>query len=184
MDAIRYDPATGSIEWRLRKKGRKQGVAAGHVKADKRTKYRRITIDGSRYYAHRLAWLLHYGVWPRQEIDHIDGNGLNNAINNLREASTTENNRNARMHLNNTSGFNGVCWIPRLKKWQARIQVDGKKISLGCFSSRENAKSAYEHEKRKHGFTSRHGISGVSPRFMRSSMAESQSKHNKSRSRR
>ena len=73
--------------------------------------YITIWIDGKSYLAHRLAWLYVYGRFPdglRPEIDHMDGNPINNSIANLREVSRSENQRNQKMCSDNTSGITGV----------------------------------------------------------------------------
>lgn len=74
------------------------------------------------------------------EIDHIDGNPLNNQRNNLRLANHAENIRNrTRVNKNNSSGITGVCWFKRDKKWRARLMINGKEIHLGLFSKKEDA---------------------------------------------
>ena len=91
-------------------------------------------------YMHRLLMQI-----PNdKQIDHIDGDGLNNQKNNLRIASIAENQRN-RIVLakNNTSGYKGVSWIKRAKKWGARIRIDRKLKHLGYFNHKKEAASAY-----------------------------------------
>ena len=74
------------------------------------------------------------------EVDHIDGNPLNNQRNNLRLATHQENIRHrANLNKNNSSGVTGVSWFKRDKKWRARIFVDGKEISLGLFNDKHDA---------------------------------------------
>ena len=74
------------------------------------------------------------------EVDHIDGNPLNNSRNNLRLATHQENIRHrVNVNKNNSSGVNGVSWFKRDKKWRARIFVDGKEIHLGLFNSKAEA---------------------------------------------
>lgn len=88
---FRYDPNTGHLYWKKGKDGRQLHKPAGH--AD-RTGYRRVMINYKMYLAHRLIWLLHYGEWPKQHIDHIDGNPGNNRLENLRDVSRSVNLRN------------------------------------------------------------------------------------------
>jgi hypothetical protein len=102
-----------------------------------------IGVDGRKYQAHRLAWLYVHGSWPRDLIDHIDGNSLNNRISNLREATRSENSRNRGATVKNQSGFKGVSWEKHLKKWRAKINVHGKRKHLGLFDSAELAHAAY-----------------------------------------
>jgi hypothetical protein len=78
------------------------------------------------------------------DVDHIDGNGLNNTRSNLRVCSRSENLRNQRLHSDNTSGFKGVSYHKRDRKWQARIRVNGKQHFLGYFDTPEAAARAYD----------------------------------------
>lgn len=77
------------------------------------------------------------------EIDHIDGDGLNNCRANLRLATHQQNMRNQRTRSDNTSCFKGVDWNKRDLKWQARIGLNGKRVSLGYFDTPEAAYAAY-----------------------------------------
>lgn len=151
---LAYDSVTGSLTWR-RSRGRRciAGTEAGCIRPHRRTLYKTIRICGELLYAHRIAWALYYGVWPDDEIDHEDGNGLNNAIDNLRDATTAINSRNCRMYNNNKSGATGVSWVISRKKWIAQIA----KVHLGYFATIEEASTAYETAKALHGFHSTHG---------------------------
>lgn len=77
-------------------------------------------------------------------VDHIDGNKLNNTRNNLRIATRAENNRNIGMLSNNSSGFKGVTWNKKSKKFQARIKFNNKLIYLGSFSDAIEAAKLYD----------------------------------------
>ena len=81
---------------------------------------------------------------PGMETDHIDGNTLNNQEENLRVCTHAENNRNKGKQSNNTSGYKGVQWSSRGKKWQARIKINGKTISLRMFANKEDAARRYD----------------------------------------
>lgn len=76
-------------------------------------------------------------------IDHRDGNGLNNTRSNLRIATKAQNNRNQKMTDRNTSGYKGVSWHKKDRKWRAYIHVNNKYIHLGHFSNVEDARRAY-----------------------------------------
>ena len=136
---LRYDPETGEFWWRVSRKGIRLGRPAGRVTG----RYRQIGIDGRHYYAHRLAWLYMTGEWPSDDIDHIDGDRLNNRFSNLREASRAQNMANGRTPATNTSGFKGVSFDRQRGRWQAFIKIDGKTKNLGRFKTPEDAHAAY-----------------------------------------
>ena len=75
-------------------------------------------------------------------VDHIDNDRQNNNINNLRFATRVENGRNRVIGKNNTSGAKGISYRKDMKKWEARITIDGIRMSLGCFNNIEDAKQA------------------------------------------
>jgi hypothetical protein len=93
--------------------------------------------------AHRLAWLWVHGRWPGCEIDHINSDGLDNRIQNLREATHAQNQRNQSKRSDNTSGLKGVSWHKRGKKWKAQICHMGKWHALGLYDCSEEAHKAY-----------------------------------------
>ena len=78
------------------------------------------------------------------QVDHIDGNKLNNQRNNLRLCTGAENQRNRGVLSNSRSGIKGVSWYPPSRKWQAKIKVDGQQIHLGCFHNWADAAAAYD----------------------------------------
>jgi AP2 domain/HNH endonuclease len=78
-----------------------------------------------------------------EEVDHIDGNGLNNQKKNLRICSHSKNLRNRGKQLNNTSGFKGVYRPKTSKTWRAQITVNRKQMHLGSFNNKEDAYAAY-----------------------------------------
>lgn len=84
------------------------------------------------------------GAAPGLEVDHRDGNGLNNKRSNLRIATTAQNQRNQRISSVNTSGYKGVTWHSQRGKWQAQIKINGKVKYLGCFTSALDASAAYQ----------------------------------------
>jgi hypothetical protein len=121
--------------------------------------YLQSHILGSRYLAHRVVWLLHYGKWPTGHLDHINGIRSDNRAVNLREVSYAENSKNHRPHKTNTSGVMGVVWHKRDKKWQAGIMVSGKTIHLGQFTEKADAVSARKQAEKDYGFHENHGRS-------------------------
>lgn len=83
------------------------------------------------------------GAKKGQKVDHIDGNGLNNRRSNLRFATSQQNGRNCRKPINNTSGYKGVTWNKRGRKWVAQIMFCKKKIGLGRYKTATSAYAAY-----------------------------------------
>jgi hypothetical protein len=73
------------------------------------------------------------------EVDHRDGNGLNNTRQNIRLASHSQNMKNSRSRKNNRSGYKGVSWCPREEGWRSYINVNGKFKSLGYHETAEAA---------------------------------------------
>mgnify|MGYP000368519610 CR=1 FL=1 len=123
----------------------------------KKNWYRVIRIDGKNYSEHRLVWLYHIGEFPKNQIDHINQIKYDNRIENLREVSHIENHKNQPLRKDNTSGFVGVYWYRKTKKWMAGVQVHGKSINLGYFNKIEDAVKAREKASMKYGFHKNHG---------------------------
>lgn len=78
------------------------------------------------------------------QVDHEDGDGLNNRRRNLRFSTFSQNNHNRGPYKRNTSGFKGVSWSSSKKRWEAHIQVAGKHLHLGRFRNKLDAAKAYE----------------------------------------
>ena len=154
---LNYDPDTGLITWKLRSPSASKTGRCGCIVKRRHTHYINININDMRLYAHRLAWLIMTGEWPIG-IDHIDGNGTNNAWNNLREVGQAENRKNMRKAVTNTSGFTGVHWDSIRKQWYAQIRSGGKQIQLGYFTNIAAAIAARKSADVKYGFHPNHGI--------------------------
>jgi hypothetical protein len=92
---------------------------------------------------HRLV-LERMGFSNFKEVDHADGNELNNTRSNLRPASRSENGCNKRIQSNNTSGFKGITMVDRPLPWRSNITRNKKTVFLGYFSSAVEAASAYD----------------------------------------
>lgn len=134
---LHYSPSTGDfiIFPRRGTAGSKGSVASNGALV--------IRINRVLYYAHRLAWLYMTGNWPSGQVDHRDGNPLNNRWSNLRIATQSLNNANAKLRRDSTSGLKGVTFHKRAKKWCAQIQWRGRHIYLGLFQSKTAAHNAY-----------------------------------------
>jgi len=123
--------------------------------------YRHGQIMGLHFTAHRVLWAIRYGDWPKGFIDHIDGNRLNNADDNLRCVSPSENTKNSKMHSQNKSGATGVFQLSG--RWYARISVNKTPVSLGSFSSFDEAKAARKAADIKYGYHANHGRQTLPP---------------------
>lgn len=86
------------------------------------------------------------------QVDHLDHNGLNNRLINLRNVNHQENHRNRSKRSDNTSGYIGISFSKKSKKWQAEIMVNGKRKWLGYFKCPKQAAIAYNKEAVKHGY--------------------------------
>jgi hypothetical protein len=119
----------------------KVGSKAGHVHTNQ---YVYVCFKGKLYFIHRLIWAWHgNSLEPNQQIDHIDGNSLNNRIENLRAASRKQNGENRKgANKNSKSGEKGVCWHKNMEKWCAQICHNGKVIPLGYYVNKEDAIAA------------------------------------------
>ena len=149
-ELLRYDPETGFFWWKFIKINTECRASRARYKAfnshiaGKRAfvthksgdpkEYLRGQIDGKTYRAHRVAWLLHYGRWPK-EIDHINGNKSDNRILNLRECTRAENMANFAHVLKSRPLSSGVCWNKKDRTWRVTC---GKKY-IGSSKSYDEA---------------------------------------------
>lgn len=168
---IKYDPETGSLIWLERTpemfadaKGRQLGSCQrwNKVFANKpalASVSKKGALAGSifakAYLAHRVAWAIHTGQWPKGEIDHINGNRTDNRICNLRDVSKAENQRNAARRKDNTSGFAGV--YKHKNRYVAHIRIEGVQKVIGRFDTALEAHNFRQVEKLKYGFHPNHG---------------------------
>lgn len=153
-DVLDYDKSTGEFKWKKKRKGVKTGVVLG---CDNGFGYKRITVSNVSYYAHRLAWFYMHGYFPENQIDHINGIRSDNRIENLREATGSQNEQNKYKAMSNSkSKVLGVSWHKKAKKWQVHICTCRKREYIGLFSNIDDAKEAYlAAKKQKHEFFDR-----------------------------
>ena len=90
---LEYNAESGAFRWLKKPHKRNHNIVGDIAGYNQKGGYIIIQIDKQRYFAHRVAWFYVYGVWPTDEIDHINGDKLNNSIENLREATASENKR-------------------------------------------------------------------------------------------
>jgi hypothetical protein len=146
VEFLKYDPETGALVWAAKPNRRIVLGSSAGVKTY--YGYVQISVQGKRYFAHKLAWLLMTGEYPECEIDHINGIKDDNRWGNLRMSSPSLNQQNRRAaQKNNKSGLLGVT--SRSDGFAARIAVDKKQINLGHYKSADDAHQAYLEAKRK-----------------------------------
>ena len=146
-ELLSYDPATGQF---IRKATSRTDQIGSVAYTAHTSGYSRFSVGHKKYYAHRLAWMYVYGVWPGGDVDHINHDKTDNRISNLRDVSRSVNNQNQiRGQRGGSSNVLGVSWDKRLKKWAASIGVFKKNIHLGMFDAKEDAHAAYVIAKRE-----------------------------------
>lgn len=164
---LSYDEESGNFRWKKmpveaftetekfsleslanRWNGRFAGKIAGNK--NKGNGYVVIKVFGKKLRAHRLAWLIKTGKWP-EFIDHKNGIRDDNRWENLREVTKQENNLNAGIAKNNSSGRVGVYFHKRDKRWYAAIQFNGKKM-FKSFELFEDAVIYREELEKLYGF--------------------------------
>ncbi len=138
-----YNTDTGVFTWKTTGRGRSKTNVAGTINSQG---YQKIGISINnimrRISGHRLAWYIKYEKLPILELDHINLDKSDNRIDNLREATRSEQGRNRTKPSNNTSGYKGV--IKQRNKWRAVIYIDGKAKNLGSFECAEEANKVYQ----------------------------------------
>lgn len=124
----------GNLYWKKSSKGTKKDAKCGWVSKT----CVQFELNQKNYKLHRLIFLFHYGYIP-QIIDHIDGNPHNNKIENLREATQSQNMMNSKIRKNNTSGYKGITFHKKMKKWLAQADFNKKHYYLGLYNTKEEA---------------------------------------------
>jgi len=148
----------GDLHWKPRtlSRNRPSVLNGKKVGCPNGSGYLTMVHDKRKYYLHQLVFLMHHGYIP-SNIDHIDGNGSNNRIENLRLATVSENMYNTKINTKNTSGFKGVHFNKQKQKWQAKLWVRGEQIAR-VFQSKELAVEFMElFREMAHGQFANHG---------------------------
>jgi hypothetical protein len=130
--AVKYDPETGIFTG-------SKGEAIGYPSAKG---YVYVMFGERRYFAHRLAWLYVHGEMPKVRIDHENGQRDDNRIDNLRPATTQQNNWNRKGMQGKPIQAKGVR-AHRSGKFQARITINGTRLDLGTHDTADEAAHAY-----------------------------------------
>ena len=144
-DYIHYNPETGELTWIKSPNAR---VKVGDkIKSIDAYGYLSVSFRSKVWKAHRLAWFLYYDQLPDKDIDHINGDRVDNRISNLRSATRGQNLQNMQVSGKGLSNYKGVS---RSKtSWTAQITVNNKKLHLGSFKTEEEAALAYNNEAEK-----------------------------------
>jgi len=167
---LSYDELTGDLYWIKRDMVNFKTVGAwkrwntiysgskcgGNKKNANGKQYSELCIFNRMYKSHRIIWLLVHGYWPNQ-IDHINGNGLDNRIINLRDVTPEENARNQCVNIRNVGGILGVSFNKSRDRWQSCISDKGVNIHLGWHKDLFSAACARKSAERKYGYHENHG---------------------------
>jgi len=135
-ELFKYDHKTGLLTYRS------DGRNAGTTYRNRGQRYSHVMIKRKMYKCHRIVIAIFTGKWPNGIVDHINGDGADNRIENLRETDLEGNAQNRRLNKNNKSGIRGVNWKADSEKWRVRIQFRGKRILVGDYKTLTEAEDA------------------------------------------
>lgn len=153
-ELLDYNPVTGIFTNKINRASVKKGDVAGTLNGHG---YWQLSVDNEITEAHRLVWLYEYGYAPSGQIDHIDGNPLNNRISNLRDVTSSDNSRNQARRSDNKTGITGVYYCKQRNKYCVQISSGNKRIRLGRFETIEEAKAVREAAEVKYNYHPNHG---------------------------
>lgn len=141
LGLFNYYPELGVLVWKDHWDKAARTRYTGKVAGAKDAKgYRSVTVGDKKFKIHRIIWFLERGDWP-EEIDHIDGDKLNNCIGNLRSANRRVNNSNRVTHR--AGRLVGAYFHAKAQKWCAQITINGKNRYLGLHESELAAHDRY-----------------------------------------
>ena len=140
-ERLAYDPDSGLLTWASRPSRKiRIGQHAGRIGTNG---YVVIRLDGLNYHANRLGWLLHHGVWPAMEIDHINGERADNRIANLRDVDRSTNMSNRKGA--DRDAMTGVLGVYKHRqRFVAQRRIHGVHRYLGTFDTAAAAGEAYK----------------------------------------
>ena len=132
---LSYDSSTGLFTRLRHGAGKVAGTVDSHG-------YIQISIGGKTYRAHRLVWLYVHGVFPQNDLDHINGVRHDNRLSNLRDVTRSVNLQNKRVQSNSVTGVKGIS--PSGRGFVARIKAPNQpQMYLGKFKTADEAQAAY-----------------------------------------
>lgn len=136
-----FEYKDGQLLRKTKRGGKTKGAPTG---CDNGFGYLVTGVNYKLYPTHRLIFLYHSGYLPNV-IDHINGNKQDNRIENLREATVSQNNYNCKKRKTNTSGHKNVYWDKTRNKWMVNMRVERRGKHIGYFDNIEDAiKAAIE----------------------------------------
>jgi hypothetical protein len=175
-ELLTYNPDTGKLFWKERpakyfknpknpnytKSWNTQWAGKEALTAITHRKSGQIgRLDGhvlnKKYAAHRIAWLIYYGEWPKNEIDHINQDPTDNRIENLRDVTHAENNKNRTLQNNSTTGYSGVSFYKRDGRYRAEISINNITKHLGYYDTVEEAAAVRAVASINYNFHPNHG---------------------------
>lgn len=146
-----FDYRNGDLYWRKQVHPHQaMDMPAGRINPGG---YRYIRHKGKAYMAHRLIWIWHGLNLPPKPmvLDHVNGDRLDNRMENLRPATIASNGHNSKLKADNKSGVRGVCWCNTYEKWVVQLYANKKKISGRFKDFDEAVKFANETRRKLHG---------------------------------
>jgi len=163
---VEYNPETGKLYWLPRERKyfkdllcfnrHNNQLAFKEIKSNCKG-YIYFSLFDHNFLGHRVAWKIHHNEEPPEVIDHIDGDGINNKIVNLRDGTGGVNERNAKMNSNNKTGVNGVNWDKKKEKYKVTIANRGKNIHLGMYNCLAECVIARKVAEKILGYSENHG---------------------------
>jgi len=129
-----FEYREGKLHWKINRTNKtKAGMVVGSFK-----EYNSVCLNKVKTGVHRIIFMMFHGFMP-DYIDHIDGNTLNNKIENLRQATNMQNQQNSKLSAKNTSGYKNVHWDKSCNKWKIVLTVNKKSIVIGYNTNLELA---------------------------------------------
>jgi hypothetical protein len=154
-----YDPETGNFVRIMRRDRWGERVCSELIKSRNNRGYLWVRIFNETHLVHRLIVLYMTGDHPHGQIDHIDGERLNNKWVNLRDVNPFENSRNQGNRIDNSTGVRGVTYRATgrgLKRWKARISHMGVRYDLGEYLTKGEAINARMLAEKRFGYHPNH----------------------------
>jgi hypothetical protein len=154
-----YDPETGNFVRIVRRHRWGERVCSELIASRNNRGYLWVRIFNEVHLVHRLVFLYMTGNHPCCEVDHLDGDRLNNRWVNLRDVNAFENSRNQGNRIDNSTGIRGVTYRATgrgVKRWKARISHMGRRFDLGEYLTKEEAVSARIAAEKRFGYHPNH----------------------------